>query len=349
MKKQLITVGILIILIIVGLSGCFESDVGSQESTTGKLLYSIGKWSGDFLGNHVDFKGDYVAWIQNENEGSGEVQYFYILDISNPDSPTLLKKEKVESNNPSGPLVMTNDVIWRDNDVFYRYNISKNEKQTFDLENTALGIPHHLVTSYSGFIRVYNLSDGSKIEIIAPSIYLSLNEKYLVWAERENYIDFDQRINYSIWLYNRNTGDKKKILENITHNNQNRASLCISNDSIIYNDGTKLNMYNVITEELSTLIEHSRKETSNVIGEELYLSNIRTDNDYIIYTELSNEWEEEAGVVQVYSYWCVNILTGEKKELELAHRIYEKKVIGITKTSNRNDKLYIIDLEQLFI
>lgn len=343
MKKQLITVGIIFILTVVGLSGCLETSNDSSNALKGTFLYSIDNWSGDLWGKYIDFKGDLVSWIQTKD--SDGLKYLYVLDISNINSPQLVKTERIEASYPSGPLVMSEYVIWVD-DEFYYYDVSNDETVSFDLDNCALGIDHDLVTSQDDYVKVYDLSDGSKIEIIASAIDVALSENYLIWAEREEYI-FDERITYNIWSYNRNTGEKEQILDNITCNYRSGLDLAIENSSVVYSDDFKINMYDVETEQNKVLVEHSRKDSEGLIYGEIYFRNIRLDENYLIYTEVSNEWVGE-GVDQIYNYWCEDISSGEKIELETAHRIDNGKIVGIVKNSNTDDKLYVYELDDLF-
>jgi len=95
-------------------------------------------------------------------------------------------------------------------------------------------------------------------------------------------------------------------------------------------------------------IYHSRKDNKNLIAGEAYFGKMQMYGSYMIYIEVSNEWNDRGGISQIYSYWCINMSSGEKVRLEVAHRIDNDKIVGILKCGDSCGKLCIYDVDDLF-
>jgi len=340
LKHGIMITGSIIIVILLFLGIFYLVSPGPYE---GKFLYKVDDWSGDIWGGHIDYEGNYVAWIHREGGWKEGSEYLCILDISDEDNPSLVTKEKIEAYGPSGPLILSNGVLWKDNGSWYLYNTSSNQKNIVDLDS-GIGVHGKLLQPGSSIIHIYDLFNGSKQNISASPLCVSIYENYVIWGEQINYSEWDN-VPYEIWIYNISSGEKNKIITNLSFNHDLGASIAIYEDTIVYSDELSIYTYNIVTKETQKISEHSRKDVRHPHSQ--YFSNIRIYGENVIYVEISDEIVGMDDFHQFFSYWVVNISSGEKVELKTAYCIYKEKVVGIT-VSWAGDGLYLVDLKELF-
>jgi hypothetical protein len=315
----------------------------SPSAYEGKFLYKVSGWSGDIWGGHIDYEDNYVAWIQREGGWKEGSEYLCILNISDEDNPSLVTKEKIEAYGPLGPLILSEGVLWKDKGFWYLYNTSNNQKNIVDIES-GIGVQGRLLQSGSDAIYIYDLFNGSKQNINASPLCTSIFEDYVIWGERGNYSQWGA-VPYEIWFYNISSGEKDKIITNLTLNHVLGASIAIYGDTIVYSDKLSIFVYDISTAETHKISNHSRKDVRNPQSQ--YFSNIRIFGENVIYVEISDELVGIDDFHQFFSYWVVNISSGKKVELKTAYCIDKEKVVGITVPGAENG-LYLIDLKKLF-
>ena len=315
--------------------------------TEGKLLYKVDNWSGDIWGGHLDFMGNTIAWIQDEGDVKENSEFLYILDISDENNPSLITKEKIETYGPTGPFVFNEGVLWEDNNLWYFYNISKNQKNIIDLA-VGIGIKRHLLLKSSNYIYFYNLYNGSQQLIDANPLCTSFSDDFIIWGEQSDLSEWDSKTKfpYEIWIYNISSGQKNKIISNLSYSKNPGLSIAVYGTTIVYSDDISIYTYDILTGKNKMISDHSRKNVKN--AKEKYFSNIRIYEENLIYVEISNEITGIDNFEQVVKYWVVNISSNEKLELETAYCIDKEKVVGITVTWGVNDELYIYNLYNLY-
>lgn len=310
----------------------------------GKFLYKISDWSGDIWGGHIDYEGNYVAWIQREGGWKEGSEYLCVLDISDEDNPSLVTKEKIEAYGPSGPFIVGDKVFWEDDSSWYLYNITSDEKSNFNITDS-LGINSYFFTKGDIGLIIYNLFNGSTFNISANPLCFAVSNEYIVWGEQINYSQWDNVPPYDIWLYNISSGESNKIQNNLSFNHDLGATIAVYGDTIVYSDELSIYTYDIVTKNAQKISEHSRKDVRNPHSQ--YFSNIRIYDGNVIYVEISHELVGMDDFHQFFSYWVVNLSSGEKVELKTAYCIYKEKVVGIT-VPWAGDGLYIVDLKKLF-
>jgi len=340
LKHGIMIAGSIIIVILLFLGIFYFVSPGPYE---GKFLYKVSNWSGDIWGGHIDYEDNYVAWIQGEGEWPNDIEYLYILNVSNEEKPILIRKERIEAYGPSGPFIVGNKVLWEDNSSWYLYNITSNEKSNFNISNS-IGINSYYVTTGGSGLIIYNLFNGSISNISANPLCFAISNDYVVWGERVNYSEWGNVPN-EIWIYNISSGEKNKIITNLTLNHELHASIAIYGNTIVYSDKLSIYTYNILTGKTHKISEHSRKDARNPHSQ--YFSNIRIYGENVIYVEISDELVGIDDFHQFFSYWVVNISSGKKVELKTAYCIDKEKVVGIT-VPWAGDGLYLVDLKNLF-
>lgn len=340
LKHGIMIAGSISMVILLFLGIFYFVSPGPYE---GKFLYKISEWSGDIWGGHIDYEDNYVAWIQREGGWKEGSEYLCILDISNEDNPSLVTKEKIKAYGPSGPFIVGNKVLWADNNSWYQYNITSNEKSNFNMSN-GIGINSYFVTTGGSGLIIYNLFNGSIIDISANPLCFAISNDYIVWGERVNNSEWGN-VPYEIWIYHISSGEKNKIIDNLTLNNDQGASIAIYEDTIVYSDKLSIYIYDIVTKKTQKISEHSRKDVRNPHSQ--YFSNIRIYGENVIYVEISDEIVGMDDFHQFFSYWAANSSSGKKVELKTAYCIYKEKVVGIT-VPWAGDGLYLVDLKELF-
>jgi len=329
----------IVILFIVGINYFLTS-----HPYEGKFLYTIEDWSGDIWGGHIDYYGNYVAWIEDEG-GPGELsEFIYILDISDEDNPSLISKQKIEAYGPTGPFIINEKVLWSDNGSWYLYNISSNQKNIVDLDS-GIGIHGKLLRPTNNVIYIYDLYNGTKQNFSASPLCVSIYKDYVIWAEKKKNCTSRQNIPYDIWIYNLSSSEKSKIIKNLNIAHELGASIDIHKSTIVFSNELSIYTYNIFTNETKKIADHSRINARHIVHQ--YFSNIRLYGENIIYVDISHEIVGMDDYDQFYSYWVVNISSGKKIELKTAYCIYKEKVVGIT-IPWESKGLYLVDLNDLF-
>ena len=339
LKQAITIIGSIIVVMLLFLGIFYFISPGPYQS---KLLYKVSDWVGDIWGGGIDFKGDYVAWLQYEEEYKNKTQYLCILNISNVNNPALIYKERTMAYRTTIPFILDDAVIWAVNSSWYFYNISTDTKHAFNLSD-GISVDAHLVMKEDGGLNLYNLYNGSRMHLNVSPLCYAIYGNYVVWEQEDP--SYQRQINCSLWLYNISSNETRQLVSNITLNNDRGASVDIYESTVVFSDGFSIYTYNVSTSEKSFLSEHSRKGIRNGVSQ--YFSNIQIYGDNVIYVEISNEIVGLDDYHQFFSYWVVHIPTNKKVELKTAYCINQDKVVGITIPST-GDGLYLVDLKELF-
>ena len=327
-------------------SGCIEQHTPQTLVQPGTTLYALGQWTGGLQGKSLDFKWPYLAWFEHENDDIATIKLM-VLDVTNLNAPIVKAQVSFISQSPSGPILMGDNVFWVNNSRYYLYNITDGTRRELQLEQPAVGIPHLLSIAKDGFISTYNLSTGEYAGIQTDALTLTQNIDSTIWVHQDSF-PFAGGFNYSIWIYNRTSRQQKVLLQNLTFNENTGLTIACYQKQIIFNNQDDLDLYDIGTEEITRLAQHSRRNQSSVIGHERFITDIQFYGAYCIYTDVSNEWNVHDGVDHIVHYWCVNLTSRKKIELQAAQRISEDTIIGITRISNDKQSMIYYKTESLF-